>query len=70
MIWPDNIPDEVVKAARQAWLGSDVNAMEDWRVAIAAALRAWPGRSATGGLDHDGNEYAWVQVPLKLDVSA
>lgn len=67
MIWPDNIPDEVVKAARQAWLGSDVNAMEDWRVAIAAALRAWPGRSATGGFDHDGNEYAWVQVPLKLE---
>lgn len=45
MIWPDMIPDEVVKAARQAWLGSDVNAMEDWRAAIAAALNAWPGNT-------------------------
>lgn len=70
MIKPDMIPDDVVEAAREAWLRSDVSAKEDWRVAIAAALRAWPGRSATGGFDHDGNEYAWVQVPLKLDVSA
>jgi len=70
MITADMIPDEVVNAAREAWLQSDVNAKEDWRVAIAAALRAWPGRSATGGFDHDGNTYAWVQIPLKQDASA
>lgn len=43
MIKPDQIPDEVVQTAREAWLRSDVNAIEDWRVAIAAALNAWPG---------------------------
>lgn len=43
MIKPDMIPDEVVNAAREAWLQSDVNAKEDWRAAIAAALNAWPG---------------------------
>lgn len=42
MIKPDQIPDEVVIAAREAWLLSDVNAHSDWRVAIAAALNAWP----------------------------
>lgn len=41
MIKPDMIPDEVVNAAREAWLLSDVNAKEDWRAAIAAALNAW-----------------------------
>ena len=42
MITPDMIPDEVVAAAREAWLLSDVNPKEDWRAAIAAALNAWP----------------------------
>lgn len=42
MIKPDMIPDEVVEAAREAWLQSDVNAKEDWRASIAAALNAWP----------------------------
>lgn len=43
MIKPDMVPDEVVISAREAWLRSDVNAQSDWRVAIAAALDAWPG---------------------------
>ena len=42
MVKPEHVPDEVVKAARQAWLESDVDAMEDWRIAIAAAINAWP----------------------------
>jgi hypothetical protein len=46
MIRADMIPDEVVEAAREAWLRSDVNAKEDWRAAIAAALNAWMVSSA------------------------
>lgn len=45
MIKPEQIPDEVVIAAREAWLRSDVNAHSDWRVAIASALNAWPNAS-------------------------
>ena len=43
MINPEQVPDEVVAAAREAWLRSDVSAKEDWRASIAAALNAWPG---------------------------
>lgn len=43
MLKPEQVPDEVVAAARVAWLGSDVSAQEDWRSAIAAAINAWPG---------------------------
>ena len=80
MIWPDNIPDEVVEVAARAVCEAEngpCKCLPDecgctyWlahaRASIAAALNAWPGRSATGGFDHDGNEYAWVQVPLKLE---
>lgn len=42
MIHANQIPNEVVIAAREAWLLSDVNVQEDWRSAIAAALNAWP----------------------------
>ena len=42
MIKPEQIPDEVVISAREAWLRSDVNAQSDWRVAIAAAINSWP----------------------------
>lgn len=42
MIRSDQIPDEVVVSAREAWLRSDETAHEDWREAIAAALNAWP----------------------------
>lgn len=48
MIDPKQIPDEVVISAREAWLRSDVNAQSDWRVAIAAALNAWPGAQESG----------------------
>lgn len=43
MLKPEHVPDVVVAAARDAWLMSDVNAKEDWRSAIAAAINAWPG---------------------------
>ena len=46
MINPEQVPDEVVAAAREAWLRSDVSAKEDWRASIAAALNAWPGMKA------------------------
>ena len=41
MITADMISDEVVAEARKAWLLSDLNAKEDRRAAIAAALNAW-----------------------------
>lgn len=42
MIKPEQIPDEVIKEARKAWLVSDDGAVNDWRKAIAAAINAWP----------------------------
>jgi hypothetical protein len=50
MIKPEDIPPEVVIAAREAWLLSDLGAAEDWRAGIAAALNAWPGMQVEGGL--------------------
>ena len=38
MITPDMIPDEVVKAARDAWDG-----YYNFHKSLAAALNAWPG---------------------------
>jgi len=56
MLKPEQVPDEVVAAAREAWLGSDVSAQEDWRIAIAAAINAWPGnRMETEYFTHCGD---------------
>lgn len=43
MLKAEQVPDEAVVSAREAWLRSDKTAHEDWRDAIAAALNAWPG---------------------------
>ena len=49
MIKPEQIPDEVVEAAVKAFDESEEDAYvthaHDIRVAIAAALAAWPGAS-------------------------
>ena len=41
MITPEQIPDEVIEAARRAWLVSDDGAVNDWRKAIAEAINTW-----------------------------
>ena len=62
MIKPEQIQDEVVISASEAWLRSDVNAQSDWRVAIAAALNAWPGVCKSEsflGLSK------WIELPIE-----
>ena len=62
MLKPEQIPDEVVIAAREAWLRSDVNAQSDWQVAIVAALNAWPGACKSEsvlGLSK------WIELPIE-----
>ena len=70
MIKPDMIPDDVVEAAREAWLRSDVSAKEDWRVAIAAALRAWPGVGLSTHVDEGRRIVLPLPKPLKMDRKA
>ena len=43
MLKPEQVPDEVVEAFRDAWT-QKLNA----RKAIAAALNAWPGKDIVG----------------------
>ena len=44
MLKPEQIPDEVVEAARYAFHNATgPTVADDWHVAIAAALNAWPG---------------------------
>ena len=42
MIRPDQIPDEVVLAARDVFMRSQDHISENIRAAIAAALNSWP----------------------------
>ena len=50
MITAEQIPDEVVEAAHEADAACDG---KDWmRVAIAAALNAWPNAIPTTATDH------------------
>lgn len=63
MINPEQVPDEVVAAAREAWLRSDVSAKEDWRASIAAALNAWPGAAVCHYTIGDNEGYEMV-LPL------
>ena len=42
MIKPDQLPDEVVLAARDVFMRSQDHISENIRAAIAAALNAWP----------------------------
>ena len=64
MLKPEHVPDVVVAAARDAWLMSDVNAKEDWRSAIAAAINAWPGMSKTSYTDGYVVIERWLGLPL------
>lgn len=64
MIKPEQIPDEVVEAAREAWLRSDVNARDDWRAAIAAAINAWPGSTGEWNVLDDR---MWITLPVQQD---
>ena len=44
MLKAEQIPDEVVEAARYAFHNATgPTVADDWHVAIAAALNAWPG---------------------------
>lgn len=54
MIRAEQIPDEVMAAARLAHQNS-----ESYRVAIAAALNAWPGME----IHTDGTE-DWIELTL------
>ena len=42
MIKPDQLPDEVVLAARDVFMRSQDHISENIRAAIAAALNSWP----------------------------
>ena len=42
MIKPDQLPDEVVLAARDVFIRSQDHISENIRAAIAAALNSWP----------------------------
>lgn len=45
MIKHEQIPDEVVKAARHAfYTATGPTISDDWRAALIAGLEAWPGR--------------------------
>jgi hypothetical protein len=44
VIKPEQIPDEVVKAARHAFYNATGPTIsDDWRAALTAGLAAWPG---------------------------
>ena len=47
MLKPEQIPDEVVEAARYAFHNATgPTVADDWHVAIAAAINAWPDAEA------------------------
>jgi len=43
MIKPKQVPDEVMLAAREAYMRGEAHISTNMRAAIAAALNAWPG---------------------------
>ncbi len=60
MIKAEQIPDEVVKAARHAFynaIGPTIS--DDWRTALIAGLAAWPGIE----IHTDGAE-DWIELTL------
>ena len=76
MIQPEQIPDEVVEAALEAFAHAsglgifpDDEKDEDWRedlqngmrAAIAAAIRAWPGAYP---VDYGGDDLPFLVLPL------
>lgn len=64
MIKPEQIPDDVVRSARRAWLVADDGAVNDWRKAIAAAINAWPGAVLKIGLSWPEN---FIDLPIQKE---
>ena len=71
MIRPNQIPDEVVEAAKEAYRNTNEKTMSDWLAEIiAAALNAWPGSYSLA--ENDSAEIrgvAAIILPLPLEVS-
>ena len=69
MIKPDQIPDEVVRAAVVAWLKAE-SIRPDAQV-IAAALNAWPeAKRVKGYFTHDTDHYEpAIILPLPQETS-
>ena len=67
MIRASQIPDEVVEAARYAFHNATgPTVADDWHVAIAAALNAWPG---VYPVNYGGDEPPFLVLPLPQEVS-
>jgi len=72
VIKPEQIPDEVVKAARHAFYNATGPTIsDDWRTALIAGLAAWPGAEDRtsghypNGVHGPGKEVKrWLQLPL------
>lgn len=63
MIKPEQIPDEVVKAARHAFYNATGPTIsDDWRTALTAGLAAWPGLRMM--VDIDTGDDAALKLPL------
>lgn len=69
MIRADQIPDEVVEAARYAFHNATgPTVADDWYVAIAAALSAWPGVTTTSWFENSVRK-ALLNIPMPQEVS-
>ncbi len=54
MIKAEQIPDEVVKAARHAFYNATGPTIsDDWRTALTAGLAAWPGAWHVDAVDFE-----------------
>lgn len=65
MIRPDQIPDEVVKAARAEYMSGTGSLDEDLRCAIAAALAAWSGADFGTKIVPDEKTGEW-HIPVRV----
>lgn len=63
MLKPEQVPDEVMLAARDAYMRGDAHISANMRRAIAAAINAWPGVFGTELEDHTG-VYRKIILPL------
>lgn len=68
MINAKQIPDEVVEAARYAFHNATgPTVADDWHVALAAALNAWPGIRMM--VDIDTGDDSALKLPLPQGAS-
>ncbi len=67
MIRPEQIPDEVVDALHSSLAddGDTLTEVWDCRVAIAAALNAWPGANTGPNLYHRMDAILHLPLPQK-----